>query len=113
MVPASSSMVCDLGVHQMRVAAARRTCSVANVSDGWFCATRSCARLAVSSGTRSMSERTAPPCVKAACASELAEATLETSSQMLPVSESHWADEPESGSGREGSAVPGRASVRV
>ena len=48
-----------------------------------------------------------------ALTTQLAEATLETSSQMLPVSESHWADEPESGSGRDGSAVPGRASVRV
>jgi hypothetical protein len=112
MVPASSSNDWEVGVHQTSVAAARRTCSVANVSEGCPCATV-IARAEQRMGTSSMRDLTAPPWVKARCASELAEATLATSSQMLPVRESHRADEPESGTGREGSAVPGRASVRV
>ena len=64
MVPASRSMVCDCGVHQTSVAAARSTCSVANVSEGCPWATV-IERVVVSKGTRSISERKAPPCVKA------------------------------------------------
>ena len=79
MVPASSSCDCELGVHQTRVAAASKTCSVANVREGCPCAT-DMARADVRSGTNSTNGRTAPPCVKARCASLLADATLETSS---------------------------------
>ena len=112
MVPASIRRDWEVGVHQTSVEAASSTCSVANVSDGCPCATV-IARAEQRMGTSSMRVLTAPPCVKAFWASEEAEATLATSSQMLPVSESHSADEPERGTGREGSAVPGRASVRV
>lgn len=89
-----------------------RTCSVAKVSEGCPCATV-IARAEHKMGTSSMSDLTAPPCVNAFCASDDADATLATSSQMFPVRESHSAEEPERGMGREGSAVPGRASVRV
>ena len=51
-----------------------RTCSVAKVSDGWPWATV-IARADVRMGTSSMRERSAPPCVKARCASPWAEAT--------------------------------------
>ena len=111
-VPASKRSDCDAPVHQTSVAAASSTCSVAKVRLGWPCATV-IARAEVKIGTSSMSERKAPPCVNALCASSFADATLDTSSQMLPVNESHCADEPESGTGREGRAVPGLARVRV
>ena len=94
MVPASKRRDWETGASQTSAAAARSTCSVTNVSECCPVAATAIARGEQRIGTSSMRNLTAPTCVNAFCASALALATLAMSSQMLPVSESHCADEP-------------------